>query len=131
MQFASSLLLAIAVFGADAPAPSAPDPEPSPPPGWRRVVGQLEPHRIPLAVAWEAAFRTAVTVAAGEEGLQSDQRIVALSKYSMYINPAEVRQVLAVAGRTLQRVEDIRCRSTKNMRLAGAWAGRASNGYRR
>jgi hypothetical protein len=85
-----------------------PDDEGAAPPGWRKVDGRQEPHRLPQSLIWEVSFRTLLILAGDGQGGYSDDKIAALSKYTLYISPSDIRQVVNVAESTLRRVDEIR-----------------------
>lgn len=83
--------------------------EPSPPPGWREIDGRKEPQRLPQYVVWEGAMRSLVRTASdGVDGGYSDESIAALSRYTLYISPSEVRRALDVARSAINRVDELR-----------------------
>jgi len=83
--------------------------ETSPPPGWREIDGRKEPHWLPQHVVWEGVMRSLVSFASdGVDGGHSDESIAALSRYTLYISPSEIRRALDVARSAINRVDELR-----------------------
>jgi hypothetical protein len=75
-----------------------------------RIDGRVHPELVPPEIAWEHFFYDMASVGFihPQDAEPSGEMITALSKYNLFISPANVRTVLLVAKATVARVDELR-----------------------